>query len=333
MTINRRLVLAGATALAATVTTGAMAKARTRIPVIFYSDIGGDVDDTWALLVLLRHPELDLKLVVTETGNATYRSRLSAKLLTLAGRSDVPVAGNAGADDTGWGDGNGPQSDWVGDFSLDTYPHYRRDGVQAMIDTVRASSELVTIIALGPVTGLAQALKMAPDIAKNARFVGMEGSVRVGYGGGAKPEAEYNVKTDPAALQALFDADWSCTITPLDTCGTFVLDGADMQAIRASSDPFARACIANSEAWLPHAPWMPKDFDLSKTSSTLFDVVAVVMASDESDLVMETLKLRVLPDGMTVIDPAGRPVRVATAWKDKAGFTRKVVAVLTAHPA
>ncbi len=35
-----------------------------RIPVILDTDIGGDIDDTWALGLLLKSPELDLKLVV-----------------------------------------------------------------------------------------------------------------------------------------------------------------------------------------------------------------------------------------------------------------------------
>jgi inosine-uridine nucleoside N-ribohydrolase len=300
------------------------------IPVIFDTDIGGDVDDTWAILQLLRRSELDLKLVSTEAGNPIYRARLTAKLLSLAGRIDVPVAmGQEG------GDGKSPQDAWIGDFGLDAYAGpVRADAAQAIVDTVMASKDPVTIIAVGPVTELAAALKLKPELAKNARFVGMHGAVRVGYGGAAKVEPEYNVRVDPAALQTVFDADWiSCSITPLDTCGLVYLEGEEMRLVRGSTDPFARAVIANSEAWLPNAPWMPKDFDLTQKSSTLFDSVAVVMASDQSDLVMETLKLRVTPEGMTVIDEAhGRSVRVASAWKDLPGFKRKLIADLTRHP-
>lgn len=62
-----------------------------RIPVILDTDIGGDIDDTWALAMLLNSPELDLKLVVTDTGNTTYRAKVAAKLLEVAGRTDVPI--------------------------------------------------------------------------------------------------------------------------------------------------------------------------------------------------------------------------------------------------
>ena len=330
---NRRGFLAAALATAALAKTTMAEPSRAAaksIPVIFHTDIGYDVDDTWALLLLLRRPELDLKLVVTDVSNMVYRARVAAKLLALGGRHDVVIAVGPDATDT-----PGPQSDWVGDFDLKTYGGpVRYDGAQAIVDTIMASPDPVTIISTGPATLSAAALKLEPRIAARARFVAMDGSVRVGYGGAARPEAEYNVRVDPAALQAVFDADWlSCSITPVDTCGLLVLDGEDIQKVNASSDPFAQACIHNTEVWLPNAPWMPKDFDITKTSSTLFDAVAVVMAYDESDLVMEDLKLTVTPAGMTIEDPAGRPVRVATKWRDLAHFKHEMVAALTARPA
>ena len=44
-----------------------------KIPVIFDSDIGGDIDDTWALVYLMKCPELDVKLLVSDAGNTIYR--------------------------------------------------------------------------------------------------------------------------------------------------------------------------------------------------------------------------------------------------------------------
>lgn len=326
MNLSRRHLLAAAAAFGLAGT----ARAATPQPVIFHTDIGGDIDDTWALLLLLRHPELDLKLVVTEGSNAIYRGRIVARLLTLAGRSDIPIAiGADGHDDAA------AQSDWIGDFKLTDYRgQVSTDGPGRISALVSAAKTPVTIISVGPATTIAAALALDPALADNARFVGMFGSVRQGYGAGKPPEVEYNVKQDITALQSVFAAPWDVTITPLDTCGLLTLDGPGFQAVRASSDPFARACVANSEAWLPHATWMSADFDLTQQSSTLFDAVAVVMASDLSDLVMEDLKLRVTDDGMTAIDDAqGRMVHVATAWRDLDGFKARMVAALTAKPA
>jgi len=140
-------------------------------PVILDTDIGDDIDDTWALFMLLRMPELDLQLA-------------------------------------------------VGDYQLKDYPCVvHEDGVQAIIE--------------------------------NARFVGMFGSVYKGYAGEPDVAAEWNVKIDPQSLQRVFAAKWDCTITPLDTCGLVVLDGANYRQLHDSDDPWMMALMENYRVWLP----------------------------------------------------------------------------------
>ena len=60
-----------------------------KIPVILDTDIGDDIDDTWALVMLLKSPELDLKLVVTDFGKAPYRAKIAARILETAGRNGL----------------------------------------------------------------------------------------------------------------------------------------------------------------------------------------------------------------------------------------------------
>ncbi|MFZ5831573.1 MAG: hypothetical protein ACOY3P_15925, partial [Planctomycetota bacterium] len=55
-----------------------------KIPVIFDTDIGGDIDDTWALGMLLKRPEFDVKLVVGDYGQPEYRAKLLARFLEKA---------------------------------------------------------------------------------------------------------------------------------------------------------------------------------------------------------------------------------------------------------
>ncbi|ACK41425.1 MULTISPECIES: nucleoside hydrolase [Dictyoglomus] len=57
-----------------------------KIPVILDTDIGTDMDDTWALAMLLNSPELDPKLITTVNGDTLYRAKLVAKLLKIAGK-------------------------------------------------------------------------------------------------------------------------------------------------------------------------------------------------------------------------------------------------------
>lgn len=286
------------------------------IRVILDTDIGDDIDDTWALALLLKCPELDLKLAVGDYGEATYRAKLLAKFLERAGRSDVPVG--VGLDIAPHGDGR--QAAWIKDYDLKSYPgKIHTNGVQAIIDTVMNSSQTVTLICIGPVPNIAEALKREPRLAQRARFVGMHGNVRPGFGGAKAPVAEWNVKCDPKALQQVFAAPWDITITPLDTCGLVKLNGAKYRRILESTNRIATDLLTNYRHWLVNQPTLAQDL-ADHHSSTLYDTVAVYLAIRQDLCVMEKLNLRVTADGFTVIDPQGKPVTVATRWKDLGAF-------------
>lgn len=297
-----------------------------KIPVILDTDIGDDIDDTWALAMLLNSPELDLKLVVTEEGNTPSRAKIAARLLEIAGRTDVPVGIGLHT-----GDKAHSQAAWVADYELANYPGtVYDDGVGAMIDCIMASDEPVTVIAIGPLGNVAEALAREPRIAARARFVGMHGSVRKGYNNAPTLSAEYNVLARPAACRAVFAAPWqSVTITPVDTCGLIVLKGDLYQRVMESSRPLAKAVIENYRIWWEAVA--REDPDLwRRQSSVLFDTVAVYLAFDEALVEMEELGIRVTDDGYTLIDENAKKIRCATAWKDQGRFEELLVERITA---
>lgn len=282
------------------------------IPVIFDADIGDDIDDTWALGFLLRSPELDLKLAIGDNGKPEYRAKLLAKFLETAGRKNVPVG--IGLDVNPQIDMR--QGDWIKDYDLKSYPgKIHQDGVQAIIDTIMKSRRPVTVIAIGPLQNIAEALKREPRIAERARFVGMHGSVRVGYGGNTNIAAEYNVKIDPKSCQKTFAAPWKITITPLDTCDKLALTGDKYQRVYISTDPIASAIITNYHLWATvRGKGSPEGFP--SRSTTLFDVVAVYLAFSQEWCGMETMGIRVTDDGFTIADPHAPRMSVATSWKN-----------------
>ncbi|MBN1816351.1 MAG: nucleoside hydrolase [Sedimentisphaerales bacterium] len=291
-----------------------------KIPVIYDSDIGDDIDDTWALGLLLKSPEYDVKLVVGDQGKSEYRAKLFAKFLTRAGRTDIPIGMALDVNATG----GGRQSEWVKDFDLASYPgKIHKDGVQAIIDTIMRSEQKITLICVGPVPNIAEALRRQPRIAEKARFVGMHGSVRKGYGGKSTIDAEYNVRADAKACQKVLSADWPITITPLDTCGLVHLTGDKYQKVRNSDDPIAKAIIENYRLWSENKE------TAENRSSTLFDPVAVYLGLETELCKMETLSIRVDDEGYTRIDPQGKRMEVATAWKDMGAFEDLLVARLT----
>jgi inosine-uridine nucleoside N-ribohydrolase len=299
--------------------------ATTRIPVIFDADIGDDIDDTWALGFLLRCPELDLILAIGDNGKPEYRAKLLAKFLEVAGRTGVPVG--VGLDVTE--KKSQRQAAWIKDYDLKKYPgKVHRDGVQAIIDTIMKSPRPVTVIAVGPVQNIAEALKREPRIAERARFVGMHGSVRVGYGRTNVISPEYNVKLAPQACQKVFTAPWDVTITPLDTCDQLNLRGDKYQRVFKSSDPIASAIITNYRLWAD-ARRMGSPEGFPHGSTTLFDVVAVYLAFSQDWCGMETIGIRVNDGGYTIEDAAAKMMSVAMTWKNLPALEDLLVERLT----
>jgi inosine-uridine nucleoside N-ribohydrolase len=300
------------------------------IPVILDSDMGDDIDDTWALGLLLRCPELDLKLVLTDFGKPEYRAKLTAKLFTRMGHGNIPVGLGVASTPPN----TNPQEAWCADFALDKYRgKVHQDGVKALIDLVMKSKERITIIAIGPVTNLAAALDREPRIAERANIVGMHGSVRRGYGNKTTPDPEWNVLSDIKACQRVFTAAWPICITPLDTCGRVNLGGERYQKLLKSSDPIAKTVLENYEVWERFQSKKPELTLNQKQSSTLFDTVAVYLAATQKtgrDLIkMETLGIRVDDKGFTREEANAKRIEVATEWKNLDGFYDLLVDRLT----
>jgi inosine-uridine nucleoside N-ribohydrolase len=284
-----------------------------RTPVILDTDIGDDIDDTWALVMLLRSPQLDLKLVTTTYGKAEYRAKLITKLLTVAKRSDVPVGLGAGGRT-----GTGKQLAWVKDYDLKSYAgKIYEDGVQAMIDTINASPQPMTLISIGPSNTVAAVLERQPEIAAKTIFVGMQGSVRKGYKGGPV-STEWNVRANIPAARTVLLAPWKqAIITPLDTCGLVRLTGEWFRSLRDSQDVLVKALMENYRIWAGKPT-----VDELQESSVLFDTVAVYLAhpGPKPLLASESLHIGVTDQGFTPIDPAGAKMSVATSWNDLAGY-------------
>jgi len=303
----------------------AASKPHDRIPVILDTDIGGDIDDTWALALLLKCPELDVKLVVTDTGDTTYRARIAARMLEVAGRADVPVGVGIPLEGAPRN-----QEAWVEGYPLSSYPGpVYEDGVGALVRAIMHAPEPITLIAIGPVPNVAAALAREPAIAQRARFVGMHGSVRRGYGDSPQASAEYNVYAYPHACRRAFAAGWDVTITPLDTCGLVRLERERYRALRECEDPLVRAVMENYRVWAATCE-RAAGLDVALESSVLFDTVAVYLAFSEDLLTMERLGIRVTDDGYTVVDDDARAINCATGWRDLAAFQDLLVRRLTA---
>ncbi|MHA1509882.1 MAG: nucleoside hydrolase [Promethearchaeota archaeon] len=295
-----------------------------KIPVILDTDIGLDIDDTWALGLLLKCPELDVKLITTSTDNTPLKAKLVAKFLEIVGRTDIPI-------------GIGPQENskkgwlypWIKDYEILKYSGtVHENGTEVLCSTIMDSPDPLTLIAIGHLGTVAGALKLNPNITENSRFVGMHGSIRIGYRGSNSFNQEFNVKRNIKACRDVFQAPWEKTITPLDTCGNIVLSGALLERIMKCDNLVVSSIKENFEIWKKKI--IPKLLMTKKNkTSVLFDTVAIYLGFSEELLNIEELKIEITNRGLTQISERGNLVRCATSWKDLQAFKNLLVDRLT----
>ena len=295
-----------------------------KIPVILDTDIGLDIDDTWALGFLLKCPEFDVKLITTSSDNTPLKAKLVAKFLETVGRTDIPI-------------GIGPPENlkkgwlypWIEDYDLSRYPGKVYDnGIEILSSTIIDSHKPVTLISIGPLGTVAGALNINPNITENARFVGMQGSIRVGYRSSSSPHREYNVKKNIKACREVFQAPWEKTITPLDTCGNIVLSGVLLERIMKCDNLVVKSIKENYNIWKKKL--IPKLIMVKKNqTSVLFDTVAIYLGFSEDLVNIENLKIEVTDSGLTKISEKGNLIRCATSWKDVQAFKTLLVDRLT----
>ncbi|UCG59030.1 MAG: nucleoside hydrolase [Phycisphaerales bacterium] len=310
-----------------------------KIAIIFDTDICDDIDDTWALALLLRSPEFDVRLITTAVGDTPNKAKVVAKILEVAGRTDIPI----GIGPVRGGLSRGHRQDaWIEDYDISSYRGtVYEDGVQAMVDTIMKSSRPIKVVAVGPLPNVAAALEREPRIAERAQFVGMHGSVRRGYGGAATPSAEYNVRAFVKEAQKVFTAPWDITITPLDTCGIVHLRSEKYQKVLKSDNPLTKALIGNYRAWYEqglrndHKDMSEAEVNrrtdekINSSSTTLFDTVGIYLAMTTELVEMEKLGIKVTDDGYTRIDDNAKVISCATRWNDLGAFEDFLVMRLT----
>ena len=292
-----------------------------RIPIILHTDIGSDIDDTWALAMMLIQPQLKPLMVLTDTGNVRYRSAICTKLLQNAGRTEVEVCSGL----HGYTTYTERQNAWVGDLKPEEYAgKYSDDGISRLIELIMSSEETITLVSIGPCPSLAEALYREPRIALRTRFVGMFGSVHKKYNNEPGITAEYNVIRELAPAKKLFSAPWKeAIITPLDTCGLVRLTGENYRKVANSTNPITKDVITNYQTWLASNPNPKGNPAETESSSVLFDTVAIHLASSTQFLKMQKLNLSVNDQGFTVIDDAkGMPFNVAIDWENLEAYER-----------
>ncbi|PPU72800.1 nucleoside hydrolase [Xanthomonas sp. NCPPB 1638] len=235
--------------------------------VVVSTDIGDDIDDAFALALLLRSPQLDVLGIASAWGDTRLRAQLLQRVLQQAGRDKIPLAVGVPTTSTI----AFSQARWAAKGQL---PAGLPDAAAMILQQAGRHPGQVTLLVLGPMTDAALAQQRDPaGFAKLKRIVAMGGSVRVGYGKSAyrpasAPAAEYNIVSDVAAAQRVFAAGVPIVLLPLDAT-QITLEEPERIALFAHGDGLTDALTQLYYQWRnTDQPW-------ASATPTVFDVVPV----------------------------------------------------------
>ncbi|GAA4449645.1 hypothetical protein GCM10023189_09060 [Nibrella saemangeumensis] len=242
-----------------------LAQTQQRQKVIFDCDLGDDIDDAYALALLVASPELDVLGITTCYGRTDDRARLACQLLYDWGLDSIPVA--VGRDTRTMNE----RANWYADqfHYAKGFIHKRpvaQPAADFIIEQLRKYPGEVTIISVGPVQNMADVVQKDPGAMLLAKqVVAMFGSFYVGYNGSPTPDAEWNVAVDPAAAKQFVSSDVKIKYAGLDVTTFIKADKAYRERLALRRSPMTDALTGLQNLWG------------YERDPTLFDAVAIGM--------------------------------------------------------
>ncbi len=305
-------------------------------PVIFDTDMAHE--DMFAALFLLSHPNVDVRAItVSGTGEAHCGPGVSNALglVAASGHENIPVA--CGREAPLAGDHVFP-AEWR-QAADDAYgveipaggAASKLSAADLIIDILQKSNEAITIVAVGPLTNIAEALQKVPEISANIKEIyimggAVESKGNVGNSGVniQNEYAEWNIYIDPVAANIVFKSGIPIILIPLDATDDVPVTRNFYKALEKNRNtPMAKLVYEMLRANLDFVDSGGFQFWDSLTSSTF---------TDQSIVKFEELNLSVVEEegpesGRTKQDANGAKIKVAMS-ADQNKFEQLFLTVL-----
>lgn len=304
------------------------------IPVLLDTDMA--MDDIAALFFLLQHPAIDLR-AITVNGVAFAHCeegvRNALGLLEVARAPDIPVT--CGREEPYPG-GTPAPDDWRsaadnlhgGQVRTGSRVPDSRPAAELLANTIRAAPGAIVVVALGPLTNLAEAFQADPALAGQIKeLIIMGGAVNapgnVVDGDPTNQVAEWNFFGDPVAAGIVLASGAPITLVPLDATNDVPFTRGFYQRLSAShlTRPavFLYNLIYMNQWWLDGGMYW-------------WDTLAATLVTDPGLVTVEEMALDVITDegpemGRTVETLDGASMQVATA-ADRQAFEALFLTVM-----
>ena len=207
--------------------------------MLVYLDCDPGIDDALALGYLLAHPDVELALIGSVSGNtdAATAAANARDLLELFGHPEIPVA--VGRTDflSHPYSGGAPHvhgENGIGGVHLPpgSAPFAGGSAAEELVAVARSRPGELHVLAIGPLTNLAVALDLEPELPSLIADVVVMGGAALAPGN-VTAAAEANIHNDPEAAAAVFAASWDVTLVPLDATMFHRFEQGELEALLA----------------------------------------------------------------------------------------------------
>lgn len=281
-------------------------------------DTDPGIDDAMALLFLRARSDVRIVSITTIFGNADLETTTrNARYLTTRFGIDAPVIAGAARPlqiERLPSPTHVHGHDGLGDvlrFPASLRETNAQSAHEHIVQRVHSMPHQLTLLALGPLTNLALALRLDPGIARLVRRVVVMGGAFgwYGRGGNISPVAEANIRNDPQAANEVLAASWPVTMVGLDVTTRCVLTTADAQRL-ATSNEHSRLLWEISRGYEA----LYKEHD-GLTGCCLHDVAAAACIVDPTLFATRSGHISVTVEGeaigQTVLSPQPGPAQQA----------------------
>ncbi|MCD6396040.1 MAG: nucleoside hydrolase, partial [Spirochaetaceae bacterium] len=263
--------------------------------IILDTDIGNDVDDIFALIMLAKMNEFKFLGVTTVYGDTRLQAQMTRFILDKVGRVDVPVfPGESEPIRSGTGgiilrgphvSGGFPQDELA---NVQVYPH--TTAVDFLIEQSKLYEGELEILAIGPMTNIARAVQKDPDFSKRVKKITVMAGLIFPE---SNPEwlkivsnhnGEYNTVCDLGASKIVLEAGFDLTLISLDVTSQVKFTGKHKEYFARMPFGLGKILERELEIW-----WnVIASVDETKDSqSNPHDPIAAVAVYDESYFTFE----------------------------------------------
>jgi len=284
--------------------------------IIFDCDLGGDIDDAFAVGLILASPEFEVLGFVMDQGYTPKRAEVACKLLYETGMEHIPVVVGRKTNEYFTS-----QFHWAEGF--DKIQPIKKNAVDFIIENLYKYPDEVILFTVGPVPNMMDVIKKDPEALKKAKHIySMFGSFYMGYDTGPIISAEWNVRGDEEAAKMFSTSGAKITFAGLDVTTYVNLNENYRDKLLRRQSPLTNALSGLYTLWRYESYAQP--------DPVLHDVVAVGMFLWPELYTTRPAHVKVIDGGYAIIDESKTPnCKIGMSIKKEEFLNRVMQRLLT----